>query len=253
MWVILSWVIFPLGPLSLAMAITLPLALCHAIRARSGAAVALVLANPLSFFFLQGVMDYAGGTPALRGMGLPGPEYANIDPATRCRRISGGCVIRGHEWASILPHNLALRTMVFLFGPPAGTYDGPYPTREEAMAAVSATGTLVSVQQFAAGTIPTAAGEVRMEHQVLEKISTHLFAFSGYGMGKEIEGEQLHAALWHGRCLIMRWRGSPDLAAEDGIPEVMVCVDARSGKPFAVHDIGKNSHLRRAAIAIFWR
>lgn len=252
MWVVLSWALLLLGPLSLAMVITLLLALRLAIRARSVVAVALALANPLSFFFLHGVVDYAGGKPAFRGKGLPGPEYANIDPATRCRRVSGGCVISGNEWAIILPHNLALHAMVFLFGPPAGSYDGPYPTREEAMAAVSAGGIPVSSRQFVMGTIPTAEGEVRMERQLMEKIGTHLFSLGGYGMGEELEGEQLHAALWQGRCLILHWRGSPEFESDGEKPEVVVLVDKQSGIPFAIYDIGKRGHIRRAAISMFW-
>jgi hypothetical protein len=253
-WVVVFWLIFLLGPLSLILVILLPIALWGAIRGRSVAAVALVgLANPLTFFFLSGVGDYVGGRPALRGMGLPGPEYANIDRATRCLRSSGGCLIRGNEWVSMVPHNSAVKVMVLFFGPPAGAYDGPYPTREEAMAAVSAGGVAVSAEQFVSGAIPTDAGEVRMDRDVAEKIGTHLFPLSGYGFGDAVEGEQLHAVLWQGRCLILRWRADSLLEKDGEKQEVFVLVDQNNGRPFAVYLVAARHSIRRAAIDMFWR
>jgi hypothetical protein len=250
-WVLVCWVLFPLGPLSLVMAITLPIAVWYAIRARSVVTVFLLLLNPLSLFFLSGVVDYAGGRPTLRGMGLPSPEYANIDRATRCRRSSGGCLIRGNEWISIVPHNLALRTMVFFFGPPSSAYDGPYPTREEAMAAVSAGGVPVSAEQFVSGALPTDTGDIRIDMQVMEKVGIHLFPLSGYGMGEAREGEQLHSVLWQGRCLILRWRRKQD--ADQEKDEVILLIDRRNSRPFAVYRVSGSSFMRRAAIDIFWR
>lgn len=248
------WLIYLLGPLSLALVILLPTGLWGVIRGRSVAAVALVvLANPLTFFFLNGVGDYIEGRPALRGMGLPGPEYANIDRATRCLRSSGGCLVRGNEWVSMVPHNAALRVMVHFFGPPAGAYDGPYPTREEARAAVSAGGVAVSAEQFVSGAIPTDAGEVRMDRAVAEKIGTHLFPLSGYGFGEAVDGEQLHAVLWQGRCLILRWREDPLLEKVGEQQEVFVLVDQYNGRPFAVYLAAARHSIRRAAINIFWR
>ncbi len=208
-----------------------------------------LLANPLSFFFLRGIADYAGGRPALLGMGLPDAEHSNIDPETRCLRSSGGCVIRGNEWVVIMPHNAALRTMTFLWGPPADTYDGPYPTRVEA-AAASKTGNLISPEEFRSGAIPTNASVIRLDPATAEKIGTLLFPFSQYVWGEEVEGEELHAALWQKRCLILRWRV---IDPREGADEVIVLIDIRNGRPFAVYRMAGDPHLRRAAISGFWR
>ena len=154
------WIVFPLGPFSLILPFLLLLALWRAIADKAFVIIAVItLANPLTFFFARGVMDYFGGRPALYGMGLPGPEHANIDPKTRCLRATGGCLISGDEWVQIVPHNLALRMLSTVLGPPSDTYAGPYPTREEAIAA-STPGTLLSPADFRSGNIPTDAGLV---------------------------------------------------------------------------------------------
>lgn len=254
-WILLGacWILFPLGPLSLAILILLPLALWRAVSSRSVVTIMLVcLANPLSFFFLRGMADYAGGRPSLRGMGLPGPEHANIDPRTRCRRLSGGCRVSGHEWVVIVPHNFALRALSFLLGPPADTYDGPYPTKEEALEA-STPVTPVSPGDFVSGTIPTTSGTVRMDRAIAEKIGTFVFPLSGYATGDPLEDEQLHAALWHERCLILRWRGMSPPETTDETDEVVVLIDIRNSRPFAVYHIAGETSLRRAAIGMFWK
>lgn len=251
--VLVGWVLWFPGPLSLIMPILLSIALWRAVRARSLWAVLFVLANPLSFFFARGVVDYWEGRPALRGMGLPGPEYANLDPATRCFRMSGGCLIRGNEWATILPHNYGIRLMVMIFGPPAGTYDGPYPTREEALAFVSANGMPVSAEQFTGGVIPYPGGEIRIEPGVAGAIGRYLFPISGYAAGEAVEGEELHAALWKERCLILHWRESPEWVLGKDRQDVVVLLDVRMGRPFAVYAFSRETPIRRAAIEMFWK
>lgn len=250
---VVSWVLFLLGPLSLVILILLPLALWRAVSNRSVVAILLVcLANPLSFFFFRGMADYAGGKPALRGMGLPGPEHANIDPETRCRRLTGGCLVSGHEWVAIVPHNFALRTLAFLLGPPADTYDGPYPTREEAVAA-STPGSPVSAGEFVSGRIPTASGMISIDQDTMEKLGRFIFPFSGYASGDPLDGEQLYAALLRERCLVLRWREMSLPETTDETDEVVVLIDIRNSRPFAVYRIAGEPPLRRAAIGMFWK
>ena len=136
-----------------------------------------------------------------------------------------------------------------LLGPPWDTYDGPYPTRDQALEAVKARGVAVSGEMFLSGVIATDAGEVAMPRDVAEKIGTHLFALSGYGWGEQVEGEQLYATLWEGRCLVLRWTRGVD----DGRDEVLVLVDGRNARPFAVYVIELKWFIRRAAIDLFWR
>jgi hypothetical protein len=143
--------------------------------------------------------------------------------------------------------------MVMIFGPPAGTYDGPYPTREEAWAIVSADGTPVSAEQFSSGEIPYAGGECRIEPEVAGAIGRYLFPISGYSVGEAVEGEELHAALWKERCLILRWRESPEWTFGKDRQDVVVLLDVRKGRPFAVYASSRETPIRRAAIEMFWK
>lgn len=250
---IACWIVFPLGPLSLILPFLLLFALRRAIADKAFFIIAvIILANPLTFFFARGAMEYFSGRPALHGMGLPGPEHANIDPETRCFSASGGCVISGDEWVHIFPHNLALRILTTVLGPPSDTYDGPYPTRAEAIAA-STPGTLVSPEDFKSGNIPTDSGLVRLDPVLIEKIVSHLLPFSGYAKGELLVEEQLHAALFQKRCLILRWRGETPVDANEEMDEAIILIDIRNIKPFALYQIGGTSYFRRAAIAVFWR
>ena len=51
--------------------------------------------------------------------------------------MPNGCVILGAEWVELEPYNAAVRLMITVFGPMAGTYDGPYPTIAQAKAALA--------------------------------------------------------------------------------------------------------------------
>jgi hypothetical protein len=250
------WIVFPLGPLSWIMPFLLIWALWRAVSCRAIVTIAVIsLANPLSFFFALGVKDYFSARPALHGMGLPGPEFGNLDRDTRCFHSTGGCVVSGDEWVHIVPHNLALRVATTVLGPPSGTYDGPYPTREEALAAFTP-GTRVSLAEFRSGAIPTDSGLVRIDPAVAEKIVRFLMPLSGYALGEQgelFEDEQLSAALWRKRCLILRWRLSGALLIDGETAENVILIDVRTSKPFAVYQIQESGYLRRAAIGMFWR
>src|SRR5687767_6714837 len=53
--------------------------------------------SPMSLGLAVGVIGYFTGTAALRGMGLPGLGYYNLDPELRCERATGGCFTNGGE------------------------------------------------------------------------------------------------------------------------------------------------------------
>ncbi len=54
--------------------------------------ILLLLANPLTFYFIGGMEDYAKGAPRLCHKGLPNIESYNIDPRTRAFNSGGGCL-----------------------------------------------------------------------------------------------------------------------------------------------------------------
>lgn len=111
-------------------------------RGRGRSVLGAVLLSPFVAVSLlsagQGLLGYVTGTAVLKGKGLPGPGYTNLERTLRCRHGSGGCVVTGHEPFTILPNNLVLLALGAVFGSMPGAYDGPYPTEEEAFALVAA-------------------------------------------------------------------------------------------------------------------
>ena len=104
------------GPLWL---IAAPIAIVGAIalllkrRWRLGLIVAST--SPFTIFTVIGVLSYALGGASLEGMGLM--REPNVDPDTRLQYTTGGCMVDGNEWMWQLPNNLAVISMVNLFGP----------------------------------------------------------------------------------------------------------------------------------------
>lgn len=96
---------------------------------RRACLVALAL-SPLSWAFLSGLRDYVAGEPVLRTFGLR--HGASLDPTTRARVGSVGCMVDGTEWIEHDPYNLALRAATAVGGVAPGLYDGPLPNADEA-------------------------------------------------------------------------------------------------------------------------
>lgn len=255
-WLLVAgWIVSPLGPLSFALPFLLLLAMWRAVCARAPVVLGIIcLLNPLSIFFARGVVDYCGGRPAFRGMGLPSYEAGNVDPETRCFHRSGGCVVSGEEWVHIAPHNLALHLLVLVLGPPSGTYDGPYPTREEAIAA-STSGTPVSRADFRSGKIQTQTKPVVLKQEMTTAIAEKLLGLSRYAFDDIEDGfkDQLFATIWRERCLILRWRDDPEQSNGSEIAELIILVDIHDSRPFAIHRISGSPLLQRNAIAWFWK
>lgn len=91
---------------------------------------------------------YWSGSATLRGRGLPGYSYANLDPVLRCKRRSSGCIVDGSEVLTQAPHNLVLRGWGALFGPMRGAYTGPLPSLEEAQALIRSQGREVRLRDL---------------------------------------------------------------------------------------------------------
>jgi hypothetical protein len=88
--------------------------------------------------FAEGTWGYFAGTARLRGVGMPGPEYGNLDAGLRVYRSTSGCIVWGTEPLTHLPNNLAIALLTTLFGPMRGTYHGPYPDRSQVRDALRA-------------------------------------------------------------------------------------------------------------------
>ena len=97
--------------------------------------------------------------------GLPGTQSSNLDPELRCGRSTSGCIVSGNEWLMHGPNNLAVRMMTRWFGLQRGTYRGPYPSAEQAVAAVAGGGD-VSVAEMRADAFRVGNRVVRLDSGV---------------------------------------------------------------------------------------
>lgn len=234
---VLCWVLAFLGPLSFVVCFVLGFAILRAICRKAWLPLLLVVAaNPFTAFFAGGAIDYAKGSPSLRGMGLPGFEYHNIDPQTRCMRRSGGCVIMGHEWLSISSHNLGVRSAVAAFGYPSGTYNGPYPSEEQALREISGAPDL-PLGDFQKGTIKAGNRVIQLEPAMINDWAMMAGIFE-LMEGMELEpghGIQAKAVLLQERCLILRIIQTQQGSTER--QDFLILLDARNKRPFAYHCI----------------
>ncbi len=200
-----------------------------------GAAVLIVL-NPLGVIFLWGVGDYLRGRPYLRFVGLPRMESYNIDPGTRCLRDGGGCLLSGNEWAFLVPYNGGVVLMAKLLGPPANGYDGPYPTKDEALAAV-ASGRSVDLSDLLLDRVvldeTTCELPLRVGETIVEGLLGPLPEPEEQADANSPWRVQAHAVLWNQRCLILR------IQREATESDCLVLLDRTKGLPFAYFAMGR--------------
>jgi len=240
----LSYGLAFLGPLSWLIPVALGYGLVVVIRERAWALlVLLVVANPFAVFSVNGARDYVAGAPSLRSMGLPGTEFSNVDPETRCFTHTGGCLVQGDEWVFILPHNLTLRVLCAAFGPPARSYDGPYPDKHEALWLVSKSPHLDGAD-FMEGKIRTNGQLLQLDRELMDHLRLDLLSFyidSAY-LGNEDIGTHVQAFLLGNRCLIVRLKNYDNTSLPEDPPqdECIILFDTKNMRPFAYYPITRN-------------
>lgn len=216
---VLSWPLFAVFP-----PFALPTwgwALWRAARRGRGSVLGAVLLSPFVAVSLlsagQGLLGYVTGTAVLRGKGMPGPGYSNLDRALRCGQSSGGCVVTGHEPFTILPNNLVLHTLGALFGPMPGAYDGPYPTEEEAFALLAAAKPV---------TVRDGAREVVVDGRAIDEELLELLGPRYRALALALDRPRAYRlALVDDRCLV--------LAGGDAALEEVVLVDVEGRRRIA--------------------
>ncbi len=211
----------------------------------------LFLANPLTVFFIGGMVDYAKGAPRLHYMGLPGMEFFNPDPITRCYRETGGCLVMENEWVWQDLHNLGVATLAKIFGPPSRSYDGPYPTKETALKAVSS-GPKLDLPKFAKGRIDIDGRHIAISPEMVEKFfSTFgMYSLMSYQMDGDAYGGFVQAAVFENRCLILRIVESDSMPTTTHTDEkdCIVLMDLKNLRPFAYYRIKGDRCRRRPAV-----
>ncbi|MCE9580985.1 MAG: hypothetical protein K8T20_00560 [Planctomycetes bacterium] len=134
-----AWIVFMLVAPLAGCAISALHFIHSAVGHRRGWWLTLVLSPLLglpAWGFAKACVGYVRGDAALMMVGLPSDEARNLNPDLRCAKRTTGCVVCGWEPFANAGNNVALRGLIHTFGPMKGSYVGPYPTREEAAAAL---------------------------------------------------------------------------------------------------------------------
>ena len=211
---------------------------------------AMGLVSPLFVFFLLGTVDYFRATAALQASGLPGTEFHNLDPRVRCPWATSGCIVNGGEVLWQGPYNLAVRLATGAFGLMRGAYDGPYPTKEEALEALSGAGAVDSAG-LVSDKVVVGTRVVTLDDTVGRDLVRHAWLGADgpppdiWAGGAPPKPAVVTAVLWQGRVLLLR---IPTLhppsrdEAESGPPAMIVAIDAAVGRPFAYWGVGGYGH-----------
>lgn len=218
-------------------------ALANLVRRRWISAALIVACTPLTVTMLGGVAEYKAGTARLRTMGLPGLEFWSVDRGYRCEWMTGGCLSDGSEELRDGPYNTAVMLMIQLFGPMPGSYTGPYPTREEARAAVEE-GTEVLVADLMNDTIRISPEVVRLD----DGLGEQLVGGTSWGYAAKYRDDvsttrdrygPIRAALVDAQCLVLR---IPTMCYSFDTKEpasITVLIDCDVGRPFAYYEFGE--------------
>ncbi|HEX7261232.1 MAG TPA: hypothetical protein VF258_05405 [Luteolibacter sp.] len=235
---ILSWLILPLAGFALLRA------------SRRGAwrpFLLLLLVNPMGVYFICGMADYAKGAPKLHHMGLPSIESYNIEPNTRAFHQTGGCLVRGNEWVSQGFHNLGVLALAAVLGPPSRSYDGPYPTEEEARC-LSSSAPALNISDFLKGRIPVGGETLEMSSEQIRTIAQDLRLFALVYDGDPVpSGISIQAVKFESRCLILRFvefDSYTDTTVESADRDFLVLFDRNNMRPFAYYQLTGDSATR---------
>lgn len=144
----------------------------------------------------------------------------------------------GNEWISISPHNSALGLMSWVFGPPSRSYDGPYPSKEQALAILSEA-TEVAMPDILSDRIPCGPDVCLLEEGVGPALVSGL---GFYPLDKPDDSDEdqikISAVFYQERCLVLRIRQKRNYL------DYLLLIDRTKGKPFAYFHILKEGQPR---------
>jgi len=233
----------PLPGIGLLVILLIATSVVLAIRWRSALPLTLLLLNPASISFGLGLREWFSEKPRLSYMGLPDSEFFNLDPTTRCYRSTGGCMVSGNEWLTQSPHNAALGAMVDLFGPPKGTYHGPYPSESESVGLTDSVAE-TPPELFLKGSVLANGKEIALGQKNVKGLLQD-FQIVPSTTDLNDSSQTVKAAVFRNSCLVVRI-GFKEPKPADSLsigPEGIVLLDLDSLRPFALYVL--SGHISR--------
>lgn len=202
--ILASWILLAIGSpgMGILLVALMIASLLFAVCWRSALPLIFLLLNPIPVDFGLGLHEWFEEKPRFSYMGLPGNEFYNLDPVTRCYRETGGCVIRGDEWIIQSPRNAGLRWMVRLFGYPGHTYHGPYPSKMEAVS-LTETNSATPPELFLNGRV-LVNGKTIAIGQDAAKMFLQDFQMTFFEIESKEFVRNVRAAIFKDRCLVVR-------------------------------------------------
>lgn len=212
-----------------------------------GALTIVLCLNPLSVFFLSGILGYMQGAPVLWFVGLPRIESFNLDQSTRCFRDGGGCFISGNQWVSLGSHNEAVRLMCCLFGWPSKSYHGAYPTKEEALSFVK-DAPLIPVEEFLTGKIRTAGDALELPPKMVQDLVEGLRLYPMNDPLDDVKTE-IQARVYQNSCIVLRLYQNFGLQDREDCFHFLILLDLESKRPFAYYRVEGQCWTRLPPVA----
>lgn len=136
--------------------------------------------------------------------------------------------------------------MALLFGPPSRSYDGPYPTKEEAIQ-LTENAPSIPLDKFFEGQITVGGKVVSLEKGMIEKLITGLRCFYLEESEFAAVKPRVRVVIEQERCLILRLSGTDAFSNNPDDPEIGVLIffDTKTKRPFAYFRLG-DRHLPRS-------
>lgn len=231
------WLVNFVGPFSLLIFPLLGFGLWCSWNIRSITALTLLLLlNPLGISFIHGLTEYVGGAPTLMYSGHARMRRWNVDRHSRAFRVGGSSMVTGNEWTWQVPNNTAIRLMCFAFGPPRKSYNGPFPSINEAIS-LTETGESISYTELLQGKFTLETGLVDLGTEfgpaLIEQFQ-HLY-FATLMADDAFYKTLIHCKLIEERCLLIRLIvESVNRSSEfEKDLDCLVFVDLEVSRPFA--------------------
>lgn len=246
-WMFLTWagmyILMHLGPLNYLVLIVMAGLVALALWSQSWRPIIIVMISPIVISFAVGVLSWFSKRPSFITYGLLARDFFNLSPDTRTYWGTMGCVMDGGEVLELGPRNLGLELMLTVFGNPPRTYDGPYPSKEDAEKWTSDS-TVIQSKDFLSGVINLGQERVVIHasqaREMLRTLGLHDYLFDESEGGLLVRAHESSP-----ECLLIRitCRREPGVW---GSSDCIFLLDQKHMWPFAVYDLQPESYLHGA-------